>query len=51
VLSKRPAKVKLIVNVDLPRPRDRTSYEFSTLKKKIYAEFFGKLNNLIEYMI
>jgi sulfonate transport system ATP-binding protein len=51
VLTNRPAKIKLIMKVDLPRPRDRTSYEFSQLRRNIYAEFFGEINNLIEYVI
>ena len=36
VLSPRPARVLRTVEVNLPKPRDRTSLEFSELKKEIY---------------
>lgn len=38
VLTKRPAKIKEIVNIDLPRPRDRASSEFIKLRKHILTE-------------
>jgi sulfonate transport system ATP-binding protein len=51
VLTHRPASVKMMMKVDLPRPRDRTSDGFSGLRRKIYSELFGKDSDLIEYMI
>jgi sulfonate transport system ATP-binding protein len=40
VISSRPGTIKRVVPVDLPRPRDRNSYEFIKLRKNIYNEFF-----------
>ncbi|WP_423792292.1 ABC transporter ATP-binding protein [Methanocaldococcus indicus] len=36
VLTARPGRIKDIVKIDLPRPRDRTSVEFLEYKRKIY---------------
>lgn len=38
VLTKRPAKIKEVVDVPWPRPRDRASPEFTALRKKILEE-------------
>jgi len=38
VLTKRPAKIKEIVEIPWPRPRDRADPEFTALRKKILAE-------------
>lgn len=35
VLTKRPAKIKAIVDIPWPRPRDRSSAEFAKLRKDI----------------
>lgn len=35
VLSPRPSRISQMVNVDLPRPRDRTSPELNRIRKKI----------------
>lgn len=35
LLSKRPAKVKAVYPIDLPRPRDTTSVEFLKIRKEI----------------
>lgn len=40
VLDSKPGRIKLEVQVELPVPRDRNSYEFLQVKKKIYEEFF-----------
>ncbi|MCR4616949.1 MAG: ABC transporter ATP-binding protein [Lachnospiraceae bacterium] len=40
VLSSRPGSVRKIINVDLPRERDRSSPEFAAVCSKIYKEFF-----------
>ncbi|KMT21158.1 ABC transporter ATP-binding protein [Clostridium cylindrosporum] len=40
VMSSRPGTIKKIVNVDLPRPRDRSSADFIRIRKEIYKEFF-----------
>lgn len=38
VLTKRPATIKEVVNIDWPRPRDRASPEFTALRKRILEE-------------
>ncbi|MBO6246463.1 MAG: hypothetical protein J6N55_09310 [Anaerovibrio sp.] len=40
VLDSKPGRIKLEVQVELPVPRDRNSYEFLQVKKRIYEEFF-----------
>lgn len=40
VLSSRPGTVRKVVNVDMPRKRDRSSTYFALLRKEIYKEFF-----------
>ncbi len=35
VLSRRPARIELILKVESPRPRDRTDPEFNTLRRNI----------------
>jgi sulfonate transport system ATP-binding protein len=51
VLSDRPAQIKRTIKIELPRPRDRTSLDFSKFRRRIYTEFFGSGNTSIEYMI
>ena len=38
ILTKRPAKIKEIVEVSWPRPRDRATPEFTALRKRILKE-------------
>jgi len=40
VMASRPGTVRRIFQVDLPRPRDRTGWEFAALRKAIHQEFF-----------
>lgn len=51
VMSSRPGSIKKIVPVELGRPRDRSSYDFSKIKKAIYSEFFGTESLLMDYVI
>ncbi len=51
VMSSRPGTVKKILPVLLPRPRDRSSYEFVQLRKEIYAEFFAEAEKPFAYAI
>ena len=45
ILSRRPGTVKNIIPVDLERPRDRSSHEFSELRRRIFEEFFAEENS------
>jgi sulfonate transport system ATP-binding protein len=40
IMSPRPGTIKRVIRVDLPRPRDRTGYQLTELRKGIYREFF-----------
>ena len=51
VMSSRPGTIKKIVQVSLPRPRDRSDYDFVQIRKDIYAEFFEQTNKPFAYAI
>jgi len=51
IMSKRPGKISKIINVDLPRPRDRSSSDFISIRRKIYQEFFQHSNLDLEYYL
>ncbi|HEY6837213.1 MAG TPA: ABC transporter ATP-binding protein [Geobacteraceae bacterium] len=51
VMSSRPGTVKKIMPFPLPRPRDRSSYEFVQLRREIYAEFFAEAERPFAYAI
>jgi sulfonate transport system ATP-binding protein len=40
IMSPRPGTIKRVVQVELPRPRDRTGFQLTELRKSIYREFF-----------
>ncbi len=51
VMSKRPATAKAVIPIDLPRPRDRNSYEFVQVRKTIYSNFFSEVEVPFSYSI
>ncbi len=51
VMSSRPGTVKKIVPIHLPRPRDRSSYDFVQIRKEIYGEFFAEAEKPFAYAI
>jgi ABC-type nitrate/sulfonate/bicarbonate transport system ATPase subunit len=38
VMDPRPGRIRTIINVDLPRPRERGSAEFAALKTAVLGE-------------
>jgi sulfonate transport system ATP-binding protein len=51
VMSSRPGTIKKIVPVHLPRPRDRSSYDFVQIRKEIFAEFFAETEQPFAFAI
>ena len=51
VLSSRPGKIKKIFEIELPEPRNRNSYEFLEIRKKVYEEFFEEATVQEDYSI
>jgi sulfonate transport system ATP-binding protein len=51
ILSERPGKIKEIIPVNLPRPRDRSNNLFLEIRKKILTSFLGNSELNIEYYI
>jgi len=51
VLGSRPGTVLRVLDVDLPRPRDRTTWEFAGLRRAIFREFFWGEERVPEYAI
>jgi sulfonate transport system ATP-binding protein len=51
VMSARPGTVETIVPVPLDRPRDRSSPDFITIRKRIFGEFFAHAEAPFAYAI
>ncbi|MDR2117469.1 MAG: ABC transporter ATP-binding protein [Planctomycetaceae bacterium] len=51
LLSSRPGTIKKIIPVNLPRPRDRSSYDFMRIKRIIYKELFDQDTAFLDYAI
>jgi sulfonate transport system ATP-binding protein len=51
IMSNRPGTIKKIVPIDLSRPRDRSDYDFTQIRKTIYAEFFAETSRPFIYAI
>lgn len=51
IMSSQPGRIRNIVPVDLPRPRDRSDYGFTQLRKLIYGEFFPQAHLPPDYTI
>lgn len=51
VMSPKPGIIQKEFEIDISRPRSRTSDDFDYYRKKIYKEFFGENIANIEYII
>jgi len=51
IMSERPGKISETIEVNLPRPRDRSSPDFIAIRRKIYRQFFQYSNIDIEYYL
>lgn len=43
VMEPRPGRIKTVLDVDLPFPRDRSGYDFLQIKREVLKEFGGHL--------
>jgi sulfonate transport system ATP-binding protein len=41
VMSSQPSTIRRILQVDLPRPRERTDPEFARVRKSVHDQFFS----------
>ncbi len=51
VLSARPGRIKEMIRVELAEPRNRNSYEFLEIRRKVYAQFFSSDEIQQDYVI
>lgn len=51
VMSPKPGVIQKIFDIQVMRPRNRTSDDFDYYRKKIYKEFFGDQTKDVDYMI
>ncbi|MGM9936922.1 MAG: ABC transporter ATP-binding protein [Candidatus Ornithomonoglobus sp.] len=51
VMSASPGTIKEIINVNLPRPRNRSTEDFLRIRKRILESFLGKSEITLEYYI
>jgi sulfonate transport system ATP-binding protein len=51
VMSDKPGRIKDVIPIDLPRPRERTDADFDYYRKKVYEKFFKQVKRPIEYQI
>jgi len=51
VMSSRPGSIKEIISVELSRPRNRNSNDFTCLRKQIYEQFFTDEEVKEDYVI
>jgi len=51
IMSCRPGRIKKIINVPLPKPRDRASYDFGRIKDEVLKEFHLQADEHFAYAI
>jgi sulfonate transport system ATP-binding protein len=51
VMSGGPGRIKRNILIELSRPRDRNSYEFSKIRKIVYQEVFAEQQQTFAYVI
>lgn len=51
IMSSRPGTIQRVFNIELPRPRERSDYDFTAIRKKIYREFFQESEKPFSYAI
>ncbi|TWH45594.1 ABC transporter ATP-binding protein [Sporomusa sp. KB1] len=51
IMTPNPGKVNAIVNVQLPKPRNRTDYDFNKIRDRVFREFSLVTETSLEYVI
>lgn len=51
ILSEKPGIISKVIDVNMSKPRDRSSYEFMQIRRTIYNEFFENSSVEVEYYI
>jgi sulfonate transport system ATP-binding protein len=51
VMSERPGTLNRIIDVDIPRPRERSGTRFMEIRREIFTMFFTNSAISIEYYI
>lgn len=51
ILSERPGRIKEVIPVTLPTPRDRSSSEFLKIRRRVLQSFFNKDEEMLEYYL
>jgi sulfonate transport system ATP-binding protein len=51
IMAAHPGRIRNVVRIDPPRPRDRSDYGFTQLRKAIYGEFFPEEQQPQDYAI
>ncbi|HWR06484.1 ABC transporter ATP-binding protein [Sporomusa sp.] len=51
IMTPNPGKVNSIVNVQLPKPRNRTDYDFNKIRDHVFREFSLVTETSLEYAI
>ncbi len=51
IMSSRPGTIKKVLPVEIARPRDRNSPDFSLLRRQVFDEFFVENSVVSDYVI
>lgn len=51
VMGKNPGVIRKEIKVDMARPRERNSYDFMSIRREIFRDFFKESDMEIEYYI
>jgi sulfonate transport system ATP-binding protein len=47
VMTSRPAEIKSIINIELPRPRDRGNPDFVAIRQNVFHTFHDTIGTFV----